>query len=498
MGRFTKYKINFPIVLRVIGWLLIIEAGFMTIPVVVSWYYGEASDARSIFISVLITLIAGCGFAFGIRPNSRYMSKREGMLLTAITWIFCSAFGMLPFLLTSTLETVPDAFFETMSGFTTTGATVINDVTNTPKGILMWRALTQWIGGMGIILFTLAVVPMLNYKGGITLFNAEVPGITHERMTPRISQTAKELWLMYIGISCLMFTLLMLPIGSPAYKMDWFESLCHTMSTVSTGGFSTHSDGLIHFSSYYYDTVVLVFMLLCGINFSILNTIMRGNFKKFSRFDTLKWYLLTIAFTSTIIIIRMGDEGFLDTWLERILYATFDVVSAITSTGYATADYEASGQFISLLIMVVMFFGGMAGSTAGGAKIDRAIVMLRNAKNEFYKAIHSNAVTSVRVNGDVIPQDIVYKVIAFLSIYVMIVVAGAVLLASFGIPMFDSLFTSMSAISNVGFGYGLTNGSGISLLPDFCKWLLSLEMMIGRLELFTVLVIFTQYFWIKD
>jgi trk system potassium uptake protein TrkH len=491
--KFTQ-SINFPIVLRVVGWLLMIEAMFMAAPAVVALIYGETMIAIEFAISIAITLITGLAMN-RIRPLNKSMRKREGLLLTATVWVFFSIFGMLPFLFSGTVTGVTDGFFETMSGFTTTGASVIRDVENLPRGILFWRSMMQWIGGMGIILFTLAVLPMLNYKGGVSLFNSEVTGITHERMRPRVSQTAKSLWGMYLVFTALLTTLLILG------PMDWYDALCHTMSTVSTGGFSTKNNGLHYWHDYYTDGMIMLFMLLCGINFTIIyNVAVRGRFSEFKRSDTLKWYLSIIALGGVVVFARIMYMGFVDEWQFAAVLAWFDTISAITSTGFATYDYEQEGQFIFFFLIVLMFFGGMAGSTAGGAKIDRFVVLLKNVKNEMYKVVHSNAVTSVRLDGKSVPHMIVEKVLAFLSVYVVVMVAVAVVLTLYGMPAFDALFNSLSAISNIGFGYGeMTNGiDKFAMIHPVAKWLLAFEMLVGRLEVFTVLALFSPGFWKKD
>lgn len=492
--KFTQ-TINFPIVLRVVGWLLMIEAFFMIAPLVVSLVYEEFNEAIYFGISIALTFFTGLIMNHRIKPASKTMRKREGLLLTATVWMFFSIFGMLPFLFSNTVTGVTDGFFEAMSGFTTTGATVINNVEILPRGVLFWRSMMQWIGGMGIILFTLAVLPMLNYKGGVSLFNSEVTGITHERMRPRVSQTAKSLWAIYLVFTIVLATLL--TIG----PMDWYDALCHTMSTVSTGGFSTRNNGLHFWHDYYTDIVIMVFMLLCGINFTIIyNVAVRGRFSELKRSDTFKWYITIVVVGSLIVFARIAYMGFVDTWHFGIVLAIFDTISAITSTGFATYDYESEGQFIFFVLIVLMFFGGMAGSTAGGAKIDRFVVLLKNVKNEMYKVVHSNAVTAVRLDGKSVPHMIVEKVLAFLSIYVVVMVAIAVVLSLFGMPAFDALFNSLSAISNIGFGYGeMTGGPDkFALLNPVCKWLLAIEMMVGRLEIFTVLALFTPGFWKKD
>ena len=493
MHKRSNQHINFAIVLRMQGWLLLIEAAFMLLPLAVAWYYGEQSALRAFIYSTLITAVAGVVMAFGIKPRSKSMNKREGLMLTAIVWVFFSLFGMLPYLFSETLNNVTDAFFETMAGCTTTGSSVIRYVEEIPHGVLFWRAMTQWIGGMGIILFTLAVIPMLNQKGGIALFNSEVTGITHERLRPRVSQTAKDLWLIYIALTGLLTVLLC--IG----PMDWFDAICHAMTTTSTGGYSTKNIGLDYWHSSYVFIVVLIFMFIGGISFSIIATVLHGNFSRIRHNNTLRWYCMTTPITTVGIFLYMIYMGFLDTHGDRFIYSAFDTLSAITSTGFSTFDYENSGEFVTVVLMVMMFFGGMAGSTSGGAKMDRFIVLLKNTANEFYRVLHTNSVRAVHIDGKPVPNHVVSKVNTFFTVYIGIIMVVALYLTFYGIPVFDAMYTSMSAISNVGIGHGVTgsNGSWVSLHPG-AKWVLAFEMMIGRLELFTVLVIFTRSFWKKD
>jgi len=497
MGRLYLHSINFTMVVRVLGWLLLIESAFLLLPAGVSMVYNETDVALAFVKTFAITLSCGLlmTFAFRDKFNNSSMRKREGLLLTSVVWIVFSFFGMLPLLFTVTTETVTDAFFETMSGFTTTGASVIKDVEALPRGLVFWRSLSQWIGGMGIILFTLAVLPMLNYKGGVTLFSSEVTGITHERLRPRVNQTAKVLWGIYLVMTALLFVLLLFG------PMNWFDAICHTLSTVSTGGFSTMNDGLHYWHDYYTDAVIIVFMLLCGINFSVIyGVVVQGNWKQALHNVTLRWYLGLIFFGSIAIFARVVYCHFCDTLSDSVLFSIFDTVSAITSTGFSRIDYELSGEFIFFLLLLLMFFGGMAGSTAGGAKVDRFLVAFKHVKNELFKAINVNAVTTVRLNSRAVPRGIVDKVLAFLAIYVFIIIAVAVFLTMYDMPAFDAFFNSMSMLSNIGFGYGEMTGGidKFANLPDVCKWVLAFEMLVGRLELYTVLVVFTRSFWIKD
>ncbi len=491
MPKLSNQNINFAIVLRMQGWLLLIEALFMLPPLLIAWWYDEETALRAFIYSGAITAGIGTVMAFGIRPGSTSMHKREGLMLTAIIWVFFSLFGMLPYIFSGTFDNVTDAFFETMAGFTTTGSSVIQDVEAIPRGVLFWRSITQWIGGMGIILFTLAVIPMLNQKGGIALFNAEVTGITHEKLRPRVSQTAKGLWFIYITLTAVLAVLLMM--GS----MGKFDALCHAMTATSTGGYSTKNIGLEYWHSNFIFIVVTIFMFIGGVNFSLIYMVGHGNFKRLRNNNTLRWYCMTALITIAVIVAYMAYKGFKENNTERIVYAAFDTVSAITSTGFSTFNYENSGQFITVILMVMMFFGGMAGSTSGGAKMDRLIVLLKNTKNEFYKLLHTNSVRSVNVDGKPIPTQQVNKVNTFFTVYIGIIMIVALYLTFFGLPVFDAMYTSMSAIANVGIGTGVTGQSWAVLHPG-AKWVLAFEMMIGRLELFTVLVIFTRSFWMKD
>lgn len=486
--------IDLPVVLRVQGWLLLIEAVFMLAPIAVSCYYHEWPTAICFTYATLLTVGAGLFMSRCLKPRpGAAMRRREGVLLTAIIWVFFSFFGMLPLLFTGAVDNFTDAFFETMSGFTTTGSSVIVDVEVLPRGVLFWRSMMQWIGGMGIILFTLAVLPMLNQKGGIALFNAEVTGITHERLRPRVSQTAKDLWIIYIVLTVLMTIMLGV---SP---MGWYDAVSHAMTTMATGGFSTKNAGLHYWNSYYIYSVAIVFMFIGGINFSLIYNVSRGRFDRLRTNDTFWFYCLVALLVSVVIFINMSVKGYASSTGDRVVFAVFDTVAAITSTGLSSIDYETRGEFIAMVLIVGMFFGGMAGSTSGGAKIDRLIVLLKNTMNEFYRVLHPNAVTAVRINGKALSHTLTAKVIAFLAIYIMVTIVVAMILTLYDLPIVDSLHTSLAMVSNYGLGYGSTAvPGGFAALPVIPKWVLALEMLVGRLELFTVLVIFTPAFWRKD
>ncbi len=482
--------INIKMLLRVIGWLLMIEAGFMVVPCVVGVIFNEGSWVQFL-ICIGVTAVAG-GIMMSLRPTSREMGKREAILLTGMTWVILSLFGMIPFLICGTHLSVTDAFFETMSGYTTTGATVLNSLTGVPKSILIWRCVVQWIGGLGIILFTLAVVPMLNYQGGMQLFNAEVTGITHDKLRPRVSYTAQGLWLVYIILTVILTILLALS------KMDTFDAVCYGLSTMSTGGFSNSDMSIGDWDSMYIKIVMTVFMFLGGVNFALIYKIATGHFRHSLRNDALKAYLWMIAVCYAIFCLNTLVTGRFTSAADLTIDPLFQTISILSSTGLTEPDFYEWGPSSMVVLIVMMFMGACAGSTSGGAKIDRFIVLFKFLKNEFYKLMHPGAITTVCINGKGTSYLTVQKTLAFLFIYVIVIMVGGMLLVLLGLPLKDSFFCALSAISNTGLGTNITGiGGNYAYVPDAVKWILSLIMLIGRLELFTILLLFMPSFWRK-
>lgn len=484
-------NINFAIVARFIGWLVIIEGIFMLAPLLTALAWNE-SDVRAFLWPAAGCLTVGSLMAFGIRPRSLEMGTREGFLLTAMVWVAFSTFGMIPFLLIDNPLTVSEAFFEAMSGFTTTGASVIESVEGLSHGILLWRSEMNWIGGMGIILFTLAVLPMLNHSGGIQLFNAEVTGITHDKIRPRISQTAKDLWSVYLMLTIVLIALLW------AGPMNFFDAVCQAFSTVSTGGFSTRDDSIAAWDSTYVDIVITVFMFLGSINFTLIFMATRGRFDALLRNDVFLTFIKMIGFYYLLFVVCIIAEGEYTDVKSVTIDPLFQIMSCMSSTGMSVFNFERWGTFVLSMMFLMMFFGSCAGSTAGGAKIDRFLFLIKNLRNEIYRCVHPNSVTSVRINGKVMSNSVVQKVVAFLCLYVLIIAVGGTVLIACGLPLVDSYFSVFSCIGNTGFGAGVTGyGGGWDLVPPLGQWVLSLIMLTGRLEIFTVLILFTKGFWRK-
>ena len=484
--------INIPVLLRIMGLLLVIEAAFLLVPLATCLIYGE-SDWKAFLITFAVTLATGSVMAFAIHPTSPSMGKREGFLLTAMVWVFFSTFGMLPFMLmTDRPLSVSDAFFEAMSGFTTTGASIMTSISHLSHGAVIWRSLMQWIGGMGIILFTLAVIPMLNHSGGMQMFNAEVTGITHDKLRPRISQTAKSLWLIYFTLTVILFLLLY------AGPMEEFDAVCYAFSIMSTGGFATSDEGLGLWRSDYIEAVATFFMFIGGVSFTLIYRAVHRDFRAVWQNDVFRTYLGIIAFCYVVFAVTIWLNGQATSVKAVTLDPLFQIVSMISSTGFEVPEFGSWGTFILAMVIVLMFFGACAGSTSGGAKIDRLIYMLQNCRNEIERCIHPNNILTVRVNGKVIPHETVSKVIAFLCLYVLIILVGGIILTAMGLPLIDAFFSTFTCISNTGLSAGVTGyACTFSIIPDGGKWSLAMIMLIGRRELFTVLLLFTPAFWKK-
>ncbi|MDE6717314.1 MAG: TrkH family potassium uptake protein, partial [Muribaculaceae bacterium] len=438
-----------------------------------------------------ITAGAGMGMV-SLKPKYRDMGKRDAFLLTAMIWVILSIFGMLPFLLCETHLSITDAFFETMSGFTTTGASVLDTLSNIPHSIIVWRCVIQWVGGLGIILFTLAVVPMLNYQGGMQLFNAEVTGITHDKLRPRVSFTAKGLWSVYIVLTVTLIVLLSFS------NMGFFDAFCYGLSTMSTGGFSTSDMNLDHYDSIYIKTIMAIFMFIGGVNFALIYNLVMKRSLNIWKNDAFRWYVCIIAICYALFCINVTIEGLVLEPEDLTIDPLFQAISILSSTGITEPDFDDWGALSTLVLIVMMFMGACAGSTSGGAKIDRFIILFKFLKNEFYKLMHPSTVTTVTINHKGVSSAIVNKTLAFLFIYAIVIIVGGMSLCLLGMPLRDGFFCALSAVSNTGLGTDTTGISGnYSLVPDVAKWLLSFIMLVGRLELFTILLIFTPNFWKK-
>lgn len=482
--------INFKTVIRIIGILLLLETIMLLVCAGVSLYYRE-EDLAAFCISAGITAGIGLLLALLGKNGKHQLTRRDGYVLVSFTWMAFSILGMFPFYISGCIPSITNAFFETMSGFSSTGATILDDIEALPHGLLFWRSMMQWIGGVGIIMFTIAILPIFGVNG-LQVFAAEASGPTHDKVHPRIGVTAKWIWSIYAGLTCLLTILLM------AGGMDWFDSVCHAFTTISTGGFSTKQASIAYYNSPYIEYVLSVFMFVSGINFMLLLLFFTRKFKKAIHDVELKWYFWSVVFFTVVIAVilyhtqPMGPE-------EAFRQSLFQVVSLHTSTGFATNDYMLWPAVTWGLLTIVMLMGACAGSTTGGLKCIRMVILAKIARNEFKHILHPNAVLPVRLNKQVVPPTIQATVLAFCFIYAVISIISVLIMMSLGIDFLESVGCVISSIGNMGPGLGETGPAfSWNALPDPAKWLLSFLMLLGRLELFTVLLLFTPEFWRKN
>ena len=475
---------------RIMGFLLLIETAMLMCCGGVSLFYKE-DDLNSFLLSSAITAFVGVIMLAIGRGAEKSLNRRDGYVIVSVAWIAFSFFGMLPYYIGGYITSATDAFFETMSGFSSTGDKITNNIESMPHGILFWRAMTQWIGGLGIVFFTIAVLPIFG-MGGIQVFAAEASGPTHDKVHPRIGVTAKWIWGIYAGMTGTLIILLVLG------GMGLFDSICHAFTTTSTGGFSTKQTSIEYYHSPYIDYVISVFMFLSGVNFTLLLLMFNGKIKKFIHDAELKFYFMSVAFFTVFIAVwlyqtsSMGAE-------EAFRKSLFQVISLQTSTGFATADYMLWPSILWGCLLIVMIMGACAGSTTGGIKCIRMVILFKVAKNEFKHILHPNAVLPVRVNKQVISPSIQSTVLAFTFLYAIIAIISILVMMGFGVGFLESIGTVISSIGNMGPGLG-TCGPAFSWseLPDAAKWLLSFLMLLGRLELFTVLLLFSSDFWKRN
>lgn len=480
---------NIKIVLFILGRLLIIEGIFMGISSLVSLFYND-SDFIYIISSSAITISIGLTTFLLVKKNiDKNLKKREGFLIVSLVWVLFSFFGALPYYLSGSILSYTDAFFETMSGFTTTGATILNDIESLSHGLLFWRSLTQWLGGMGIIVLSIAILPLLGV-GGMQLFVAESPGPTLDKLHPRIQETAKRLWGLYIGFT--IAEILLLSIS----EMSWFDAINHSFTTMASGGYSTKQASIAHWDSPYIHYVITLFMFIAGINFSLSYFAVNFKFKKVLKNEEFRLYIITILVASTIgtIILFINGDGLEYSFRESI----FQVVSIITTTGYVTVDYLTWPPLLLMILFTLMFFGSSAGSTSGGIKLVRILIVFKNSAMELKRLIHPKAIIPIRLNKTPVEQQVVTNVLAFIALYIMTFVVGVLIMTAEGLDLESAMGAAIATLGNVGPGIGKVGpAETYAFISDFEKWVLSFLMLLGRLELFTVIVLFSPYFWKK-
>ncbi|MBQ7996972.1 MAG: TrkH family potassium uptake protein [Paludibacteraceae bacterium] len=477
---------NWRIVFKTMGVLTTLEALFMLIPAFAAWLYDEA-DLGAWLVSCGITWITSWWLTGAGRKAERRVGEREGYVIVATVWIVYSLFGMLPFWLSGALPDITDAWYETMAGFTTTGSTVFTDITAQSRSILLWRALMQWLGGMGIIVLSVAILPMFGL-GGMQLYSAEVTGVSYEKLSPRIADTAKHMWLTYIGLTIAEGVVLWL------FGMGRFDALCHAMATISTGGFATHNDSVIAYSPAIQWTIA-GFMLLSGINFTQLIYLFRGKPQRLVHDEESRWYLGACLLAGVVLSIGLLYHTHM---LDSVRIGFFTAIATITSTGFVAADYMIWPPVLWMIVFFLMFPGGASGSTSGGMKWVRLAIFAKSALAEIKRRIHPNAVIPVRFNGLTLREQTTSNVVAFMFFYAAIIVLASLCFCVCGIGFDESIGVAVSMIGNVGVSIGQWGSSGCyAAFPSVAKWIATFVMLIGRLEIFTVLLLFSRALWKK-
>ena len=477
---------NYPLISQILGRVLAIEGALMVIPLIVSLIYHESILP---FVYTILIIIAISAVLLRFRPSSRDLYALEGFVVVALAWIMMSAVGALPFMFSGEITNFIDAFFETVSGFTTTGATIVNDVEAMGRGTMFWRCFTNWIGGMGVLVFLMFVLP-LSQEHSMHILRAEMPGPSIGKLVPKVQSTSKILYLMYTVMTGIIVVLLMLG------GMDLYDALVHAFSTAGTGGFSNYANSVAHFDSAYIDYVIGIGLLFFGVNFNLYFFLIIGKFKEVIKNEELRWYLLIVLVSSVVIAFTIVDDY--GTFANAFRYAFFQVSSIITTAGHITADYDAWPMFAQCIIFLLMFTGASAGGTNGGVKISRLLIAFKTLKNDVVKQISPREINTVKVNGEVVSKKTQNTTMVFIVLYVFTIILGTMIVA---IDNFDftSTFTAvLSCMGNIGPGSGICGPTGnFTAFSDLSTLVLAICMLIGRLEIFPMLILFMPKSWKK-
>lgn len=477
---------NYSIIRFILGRMLRIEGLVLLVPALVSLVYQEHSGLTFVLTSALLIALS---LLLGKRPKNMVFYAKEGFVIVALAWILWSAFGALPFVLSGSIPHFVDAFFETVSGFTTTGSTILQDIEVLPKGINFWRCLTHWIGGMGVLVFVMAVIPLGN-KGAMFLMRAEMLGPTCDKLVPKSRGTAKILYCMYLFLSGVEVLLLL------AGGMDLYNAVIHTFSTAGTGGFSSMNASVAAFDSAYIDGVITVFMLLFGINFNLYYLLLLKNVRAVMKSEELRAYLGIVA--GAIALITLNILHLYETPLRALRYAAFQVASIITTTGFVTANYELWPELSKTVILLLMIIGACAGSTGGGMKVSRILILSKTIGKEVRQILHPKSVNVVKMDGKRVPGESIHGVYVYLICY-LVILCGSVLLVSVDNQDFTTNFTAvLTTLNNVGPGLAKVGPiENFFHFSYFSKLVLSMDMLVGRLEILPMLMLFAPQVWRK-
>ncbi len=481
--------VNFNSVIRMISVLLLVLGVSMIPSASVALIYQEPVAFKAFLFTIIPCFIVSIVLIRRFHPSRIKLKARDGFLIVTLCWLIASLIGAAPLTASGAIPSYIDAFFETCSGFSTTGSTILTDIESLPKSILFWRSFTHWMGGMGIIVLATALLPSIGIEGQL-IASAETPGPTLDKLTPKFSDTARNLYLIYILFSAVETILLF------AGGMNIYDALVHTFGTVGTGGFSSYGDSIAHFTSPYLQWVIIIFMGMCGVNFNLYFVLARKGLKSFLQDAELRLYLIIIAFVTLLIFFNLMSTGIYESLREGFRASAFQVTSIITTTGYATADYDLWPTFSRMLILLVMLTGACSSSTGGGVKIIRILVALKMMRRSVSLKLHPHRIITVNIDGKEVPQEVTTNICNFIFFYIFVLLSGSIIISFNGYDLITTISSVITCLGNIGPGFNLVGPSmNFAMFTDFSKIILSLLMIAGRLELFTFFMLFSRHYW---
>lgn len=480
---------NYKVIIKIEGIVSIIIGISMIPSVLVAYYYGEIATGLAFIKSILLALTVGIIVLIAVKPSSNGIKIRDGYLIAALCWFIASAIGAFPYFFSGVIPSYIDAIFESISGFTTTGATIIDDLPGTPKAIQFWRSFSHWLGAMGILILTISLLPALGI-GGLKIASAEAPGPTVEKMSTRISDSARILYQMYLSFTLIEIILLMLG------GLNLFDSLIHTFSSVGTGGLSNYAKGIAHFDSFFVEFVVMLFSIIASINFVLYHQILKGKWREFLKDKELQTFIIILTASALMVGINLWTSGTYGSLTQSVRYSMFQTASFMSTSGFAIADYTLWPSFSQMILFCLMFIGGCSASTCGSIKVVRVMIVFKLIVRGMYKRLHPNAVVPVKIGSKTISAETVSRVSSFTILYFTLFIFSALLLSLENHDLLTTITAVAGSLSNTGMGMGLLGPEGnFSIFSQPSRLYLGILMIAGRLELFAIIMLLSPSFW---
>lgn len=476
--------------LQISGLINIFLATTMIIPIAVSLYFKDSQTDTFVYAAILTAVMGVIFFFSGQQPkaNRREIGHREGFVIVAFTWITVALFSAVPFIISGSFASITDAIFEATSGITTTGASIINNIEAMPESIIFWRSFIHWIGGLGIVLLSLAILPLLGI-GGMQLYKAEASVVSGDKFVPRVKEMARILLTVYLGFTALMMVLLYIN------GLGVYDAFIHTVGSVATAGFSSKNESIAFFNSFKIEAIIMIFMILGATNFSLHYNFFQKGFKSYTQNEEFKFYIAVMFIGTTLITLSLNGSYY-ETLEDSLRYGAFQVISIVTTTGFSSADFGQWPEFSQTLLLILMFFGGSAGSTTGAIKCVRMLLLIKYSYKEMYRLIHPHAVTNIKLNGHTVPPEVLRSVTGFALLFFIIFLISTGILSALGLDFKTALSSSIATLGNIGPALGAAGpGANYSFAPDGAKWLMTFNMLLGRLELYTLIILLVPAFW---